>query len=80
MEQNLIIAKNIKTGETLEFASQKEAADYLTDVYGKKIYISSVAAIIKQDVPYKKTWEINYIKENTSETFSSFSISLRSPQ
>ena len=80
MGQNLIVAKNIKTGETLEFASQKEAADYLTDVYGKKIYISSVAAIIKQDVPYKKTWEINYIKENTSETFSSLSISLRSPQ
>ena len=62
MGQNLIVAKNIKTGETLEFASQKEAADYLTDVYGKKIYISSVAAIIKQDVPYKKTWEINFIK------------------
>lgn len=36
MEQNLIIAKNIKTGEVVEFASQKEAADYLTDVYGKK--------------------------------------------
>ena len=32
MEQNLIIAKNIKTGETLEFASQKEAADYLTTI------------------------------------------------
>lgn len=66
MGQNLIVAKNIKTGETLEFASQKEVADYLTDVYGKKIYISSVAAIIKQDVPYKKTWEINYIKENSN--------------
>lgn len=36
MGQNLIVAKNIKTGETLEFASQKEVADYLTDVYGKK--------------------------------------------
>lgn len=66
MEQNLIVAKNIKTGETLEFASQKEAADYLTDVYGKKIRISSVAAIIRQDVPYKKTWEINYASENSN--------------
>lgn len=62
MPKNIIEVKNIKTGEVLEFASQKEAADYLTDVYGKKIYISSVAAIIKQDVPYKKTWEINFIK------------------
>lgn len=62
MGQNLIVAKNIKTGETLEFASQKEAADYLSRVYGKKIYAGAVASAIRQDIPYKKEWQINFIK------------------
>lgn len=66
MEKNIIEVKNIKTGEVLEFTGQNVVAKYLSRVYGKKIYISSVAAIIKQDVPYKKTWEINYIKENSN--------------
>lgn len=62
MEKNIIEVKNIKTGEVLEFTGQSAVAKYLTGVYGKKIYAGAVASAIRQDVPYKKEWEINFIK------------------
>lgn len=60
--KNIITVKNIKTGEVLEFTGQNAVAKYLTGVYGKKIYAGAVASAIRQDVPYKNTWEINFIK------------------
>lgn len=54
MSENLVVVKNIKTGEVLEFQSQNAVAKYLTDIYGKKIYAGAVAAAIRQDIPYKK--------------------------
>lgn len=62
MSENLIKAKNVKTGEILEFASQKAAADYLSDVYNKKLYASTIASAIRQKSPYKNTWEIHFIE------------------
>lgn len=62
MEKNIIEVKNIKTGEVLEFTGQNAVAKYLTGVYGKKIYAGAVASAIRQSVPYKKEWEINFIK------------------
>ena len=62
MSENLVVVKNIKTGEVLEFQSQNAVAKYLSRVYGKKIYAGAVAAAIRQDIPYRKTWEINFIK------------------
>lgn len=62
MEKNIIEVKNIKTGEVLEFQSQNAVAKYLTNIYGKKIYAGAVAAAIRRDIPYKKEWEINFIK------------------
>nr|DAZ67757.1 MAG TPA: protein of unknown function (DUF3330) [Caudoviricetes sp.] len=62
MSENIITVKNIKTGEVLEFTGQNAVAKYLTGVYGKKIYAGAVASAIRQDTPYKKTWEINFIK------------------
>lgn len=62
MGKNIIEVKNIKTGEVLEFTGQNAVAKYLTGVYGKKIYAGAVASAIRQDVPYKNTWEINFIK------------------
>ena len=62
MPKNIIEVKNIKTGEVLEFTGQNAVAKYLTDVYGKKIYAGAVASAIRQDIPYKKEWEINFIK------------------
>ena len=50
MEQNLIIAKNIKTGEVVEFATQKEATDYFKGIYGDKIRNSNVVAML---APYR---------------------------
>lgn len=62
MGKNIIEVKNIKTGEVLEFTGQNAVAKYLTGVYGKKIYAGAVASAIRQDTPYKNTWEINFIK------------------
>lgn len=62
MGKNIIEVKNIKTGEVLEFTGQNAVAKYLSGVYGKKIYAGAVASAIRQDVPYKNTWEINFIK------------------
>ena len=62
MGKNIIEVKNIKTGEVLEFTGQNAVAKYLTGVYGKKIYAGAVASAIRQSVPYKKEWEINFIK------------------
>ncbi len=62
MEKNIITVKNIKTGEVLEFTGQNAVAKYLTGVYGKKIYAGAVASAIRQEKPYKKTWEINLIE------------------
>lgn len=62
MEKNIIEVKNIKTGEVLEFTGQNAVAKYLTGVYGKKIYAGAVASAIRQEKPYKNTWEINFIK------------------
>ena len=61
MEQNLIIAKNIKTGEVVEFATQKEATDYFKGIYGDKITNSNVVAMLKQKKAYKGIWQVNYI-------------------
>lgn len=62
MEKNIIEVKNIKTGEVLEFTGQNVVAKYLSRVYGKKIYAGAVASAIRQDIPYKKEWQINFIK------------------
>lgn len=62
MKKNIITVKNIKTGEVLEFTGQNAVAKYLTGVYGKKIYAGAVASAIRQEKPYKKTWEINLIE------------------
>lgn len=62
MGKNIIEVKNIKTGEVLEFTGQNAVAKYLTGVYGKKIYAGAVASAIRQEKPYKNTWEINFIK------------------
>ena len=62
MGKNIIEVKNIKTGEVIEFTGQNAVAKYLTGVYGKKIYAGAVASAIRQDTPYKNTWEINFIK------------------
>ena len=62
MGKNIIEVKNIKTGEVLEFTGQNAVAKYLTGVYGKKIYAGAVASAIRQDIPYKKEWQINFIK------------------
>lgn len=62
MGKNIIEVKNIKTGEVLEFTGQNAVAKYLTGVYGKKIYAGAVASAIRQSIPYKKEWEINFIK------------------
>lgn len=62
MEKNIIEVKNIKTGEVLEFTGQNAVAKYLSRVYGKKIYAGAVASAIRQDIPYKKEWQINFIK------------------
>jgi hypothetical protein len=61
MGQNLIVAKNIKTGEVVEFATQKEATDYFKGIYGDKIRNSNVVAMLKQKTAYKGTWDVNYI-------------------
>lgn len=53
MGQNLIVAKNIKTGEVVEFATQKEATDYFKGIYGDKIRNSNVVAMLKQKTAYK---------------------------
>lgn len=59
-----IIVKNIKTGEVLEFTGQNAVAKYLSHIYGKKIYAGAVVSAIRQDIPYKKEWEINFIKKH----------------
>lgn len=61
MEQNLIRATNVKTDEVVEFESNKEATDYFRRIYGDKVDKGTVANIIKQTVPYKGTWQVNYI-------------------
>ena len=61
MGQNLIVAKNIKTGEVVEFATQKEATDYFKGIYGDKIRNPNVVAMLKQKTAYKGIWEVNYI-------------------
>lgn len=60
MGQNLIVAKNIKTGETLEFASQKEAADYFMDLYFIEISSKNVGRMVGQKKPYRKTWIVRF--------------------
>lgn len=45
---NLIKATNVKTGEVVEFATQKEATDYFKGIYGDKIRNSNVVAMLKQ--------------------------------
>lgn len=59
MGQNLIVAKNVKTGEVVEFATQKEATDYFKGIYGDKIRNSNVVAMLKQKTAYKGIWEDN---------------------
>lgn len=48
MGQNLIKATNVKTGEVVEFATQKDATDYFKGIYGDKITNSNVVAMLKQ--------------------------------
>lgn len=61
MKQKLIKAVNVETGETVEFASQKEATDYFKGIYGDKITNSSIVAMLKQKKAYKGIWQVNYI-------------------
>lgn len=61
MEQKLIKAVNVETGETVEFASQKEAAEYFSKIYGKRIPNSSIRKMLEQKPLYKNTWKVRYI-------------------
>ena len=65
MSENLIKAKNVKTGETAEFKTQKEAVTFFRGIYGDKIKNGSIIAMAKQKKPYKGTWEVNYIGYGT---------------
>lgn len=62
MSEYLLQMKNVNTGEIIKFESKKDAADYLSDVYNKKIHESIVSGVIKRGKPYKNTWDINLIE------------------
>lgn len=60
MNKNIITVKNIKTGEVLEFTSQKAVAEYLTNAYNKKIHVGTVANAINQKKPYRGQWKVRF--------------------
>ena len=55
-----VIAKNIKTGEILEFPSQYALANYFMDLYFIEISGRNVGRMVGQKKPYRKTWRVKF--------------------
>lgn len=55
-----VIAKNIKTGEILEFPSQFALANYFADLYYIESSSTNVGRLVVQKKPYRKTWRVSF--------------------
>lgn len=55
-----VIAKNINTGEILEFPSQFALANYFADLYCIESSSTNIGRLVVQKKPYRKTWRVSF--------------------
>ena len=55
-----VTAKNIKTGEVLEFPSQYSLEKYFSDLYFIESSSKNIGRLTKQKRPYRGIWRVTF--------------------